>query len=103
MRPGDVLAKARRRARLTQRELAHRAGVPQSTIGRIETGTIDPRASTLDDLLHFCGEELGARRVLGSGVDRTLIRPLLALTPAERLDVATASARNLDDLIRSRR
>lgn len=97
------MLQARRRAGLTQRDLSRRAGVPQSTIARIESGQIDPRASTLDRLLRECGEELATQRRLGLGVDRTLIRPLLELTPKERLEVATKSARNLATLLRSRR
>jgi hypothetical protein len=40
----------------------------------------------------------------GTGVDRTLIRNMLALTPAERVKVLVASARNLAELLaRARR
>ena len=35
----------------------------------------------------------------GTGVDRTLIRNLLALTPAERARIAVESARNLAALL----
>jgi predicted transcriptional regulator len=42
----DVLSRARHRAGLTQRELAERAAVPQSTVGRIEAGLVDPRVGT---------------------------------------------------------
>ena len=35
----------------------------------------------------------------GAGVDRTLIRNLLALTPAERARIAVESARNLTALL----
>jgi hypothetical protein len=35
----------------------------------------------------------------GTGVDRTLIRSLLALTPAERARIAVESARNLTALL----
>jgi len=34
--PGQMLRSARRLARMSQREVADRAGVPKSTIGRIE-------------------------------------------------------------------
>lgn len=39
---GDVLSKARRRAKLTQAALAERVGVHQVTIARLETGARRP-------------------------------------------------------------
>ena len=47
----EKLREERRRAALTQRELAERAGVGINTIVRIETGEIsEPRVSTLRKL-----------------------------------------------------
>ncbi len=92
MSPRSTLAAARRRAGLTQRQLAQRTRVPQSTIGRIETGAIDPKASTLDRLLRACGSELEAVPRLGEGIDRSLIRNQLRLTPRQRLENASAAA-----------
>ena len=82
---GAVLAAARRRAGLSQRRLAVAAGVPQSTVGRIEAELIDPRASTLRALLRACGEDLESVPRLGIGIDRSQIQERLALTPRERL------------------
>ncbi len=87
---------ARRQAGLTQRQLAERAGVPQSTVGRIENGSLDPRTGTLDRLLKACGRELHAVPRPGEGVDRTQIRERLRLTPTERVDHAVAAARNIE-------
>jgi transcriptional regulator with XRE-family HTH domain len=87
------LRDARRRAGISQRILAERAGVPQSTVGRIEAGLIDPRASTLRHLLRVCGMDLATEPRLGEGVDRTQIRERLARTPRQRLeDLASAAA-----------
>ena len=82
---GEAVRAARRRAGLSQRELAVRTGLPQSTVGRIESGFVDPRSSTVVKLLAACGEELALTRSLGQGVDRTLIAEQLKLTPKERL------------------
>lgn len=85
---------------MTQRSLAARAGMPQSTVGRIESGVIAPRIDTLLDLLHACGHDLELQRRLGEGVDRGQIRERLALTPRRRLDdlaKAAASIRRLRD------
>ncbi len=63
MRATALLRTARHRAGLTQRELASRTGIPQSTIARIENGQTDPRMSTLNTLLVGCGQML-----VGSGL-----------------------------------
>jgi transcriptional regulator with XRE-family HTH domain len=86
-----LLRYARRRASLTQRDLAERAGVPQSTVARIESSAVDPSVSLLSRLLRACGASLLAIPGNGEGVDRTLIRAMLD-TPAERLASAGAEA-----------
>lgn len=77
--------------------------MPQSTIGRIETGVLDPRATTLDRLLRACGEELRAAPRRGVGVDRSLIRAMLALTPAERVEAMVSASADLGRLRRRAR
>jgi glycine hydroxymethyltransferase len=53
---GDLVRQARRSADLSQRELARRAGVPQSTVGRIESGEARcPRWITMVGLMHAAG------------------------------------------------
>jgi predicted transcriptional regulator len=73
--------------------LASRVGVPQSAVARIESGAADARVATLERLLRACDAELSLRVLPGRGVDRTLIRSLLRLSPADRLDAAAAVAR----------
>jgi transcriptional regulator with XRE-family HTH domain len=89
---GILLRKARNRAGLSQRSLAAKAGVPQSTVGRIETGAIEPRIDTLLRILHASGHDLELGPRLGEGVDRAQIRERLALTPRQRLEDLTAAA-----------
>jgi transcriptional regulator with XRE-family HTH domain len=96
MNPAGRLRYARRRARLTQRQLAARAGVPQPAIARIESGRSVPRVDTFTRLLDACGISLELRAA--PGVDRTAMRELLRLTPRERLDLAVVEARNLEAL-----
>jgi transcriptional regulator with XRE-family HTH domain len=69
--------------------------MPQSAIARIERGRITPGFDAVQRLLGACGMQLdlGSRR--GVGIDRTVIRELLRLTPAERLRLAAAAANNL--------
>ena len=79
-----VLLEARAEARISQRELARRSGVPQAAISRIERGLVSPRTDTLDRLLRSCSRDLEVVERPGTGLDRTLIRERLRLTPAER-------------------
>lgn len=95
MKAARALRYGRRRAGLTQRELAQRSGIPQSTIGRIESGAVDPRVGTLTALLRACGFDLEVEPLLGQGVDRSQLQEMLRLTPTERLVNATVAARGL--------
>ncbi|MDP8976577.1 MAG: helix-turn-helix domain-containing protein [Actinomycetota bacterium] len=95
MNAAQALLHARRRAKLTQRQLAAATGVAQPTIARIERGREVPRVDTLDRLLRACGDTVEAVPLAGVGVDRTLIRELLRLTPAERVDRAAGDAEAL--------
>ena len=62
MRPelaaGHLLSEARRRAGLTQMELATRAGVTQSVISAYESGHRQPAVPTLAALIEATGHEL---------------------------------------------
>jgi transcriptional regulator with XRE-family HTH domain len=103
MKTAQRLNQARRAAGLSQRELAARAGVPQSAIARIERGQQVPQVDTFERLLQACGFELrvGPRR--SEGVDRSQIREWLALSPAERARRAVGYGRALDRARTARR
>ena len=78
--------------------------MPQSRIAKIESGVVVPRVDTLDRLLAACGEGLEAVPRPGIGLDRSIARELLSLTPQERARVATESNRNvMESLRRARR
>ena len=62
---GRMLPYARSRAKLTQRELAQKSGIPQETIARIERGRVDPRTGTLDRLLEGVRVRAGGRTTTG--------------------------------------
>ena len=89
----SLVRESRKRAGLTQTELGHRAGVPQSTIARIESGARTPSTDMVERLVRAAGFEVRARLgepdpETGSLFSRTLHR-----TPAERLVDATRAAR----------
>jgi hypothetical protein len=75
--------------------------VAQPTIARIELGQADPRVGTLNRLLGACGAMIESVPVAGSGIDRTEIRVLLALTPAQRMATLGDEASTLDRLSRA--
>ncbi len=87
----NLLVEARRRAGLSQRELAARARVGQQEIARYERGRVTPSLERLRQLIAACGLELtfGLARADGSYDD--VISRMLAVQPAQRL------ARGLED------
>lgn len=105
MNAARLLLHARRRAGLSQRALARSAGVPQSTVARIETRQLAPRIDTVERLLRAAGQTLALEPAIGLGVDRSQIRELRRLTPAERARLAVADATagaDLDERLRPR-
>jgi predicted transcriptional regulator len=99
MEASAALRRARSDAGLSQRALARRADVPQPAIARIEQGRVTPRVDTLTHLLAACGRELTLTSRPGQGIDRTVIRRLLKLTPLQRLELAVTEATNMDELL----
>jgi predicted transcriptional regulator len=102
MNAARLLKHARRSAGLSQRALGRAAAIPQSTVARIELGTIYPRSDTLERLLDAAGRTLVSEAKAGYGVDRTQLRALLSVTPSERIRLLTADARSLQALDRVR-
>jgi transcriptional regulator with XRE-family HTH domain len=90
-----MLRYARRRAGLTQRDLARATGVPQPAIARIESGVVTPSVDTLERLLAGAGATIEVAPRPGIGVDRTLIREALGRTPEERVLAAGQAGRSL--------
>lgn len=93
MSAARLLRQARRSAGLSQKALGAAAGIPQSTVARIETGTIYPRVDTLERLLGAAGRTLVSEERAGYGIDRTQIAALRTMTPTERLRRLAAEAR----------
>lgn len=87
---GRMVREARHRAKLTQRQLAAKAGIPQETIARIERARTDPRVTTLDRLLAACELGLEVAPRLGIGIDRTQIAERLSVPMERRLAIAMA-------------
>lgn len=100
LEPGLLLREARLRHGLSQERLARRAGTTQSAISRIEQERGSPTVKTLAELLHLMGEDLVlTTEKRNSGIDLTLNRANLDLTPAERVERGLGFA----DLVRRNR
>src|SRR5438132_12262161 len=87
--PAALLREARRRAGLSQRQLAHRARTAQSVVARIERGQTSPSWDTLARLLAAAGfeldSELAPRLATRSHMLADVTR-ILRLSPQQRLD-----------------
>lgn len=57
-RLASSLIKARLESKLTQQELAEKAGVTQNTITRLESGTTNPTIGTVNRVAGTLGKEL---------------------------------------------
>lgn len=84
---------SRKRAGLSQAELARRAGVAKSTIGRIESGTREPAAAMVERLVRAAGFEIRSSLVESDPGTDSMFERTLRRTPAERLADATRIAR----------
>jgi transcriptional regulator with XRE-family HTH domain len=77
---------ARRRAGLTQTDLARQLGKSQATIASLERPGANPTVETLDEVLRATGHRLELKAVPHrSSVDETLVARNLRISPAERL------------------
>ncbi|MBS1870407.1 MAG: helix-turn-helix domain-containing protein [Actinobacteria bacterium] len=104
MSPSVLVRDARKRAGLTQAELAERAGVTQSVIARLERGGGNPTFLTLERVLHAAGHRLELNAVHQGlrTVDETLIAQQLALSPGERIRALDAHLATADVLLNAR-
>jgi len=104
MRGRDLIREARRRAGLSQRELARRMHTSQSVIARWESGATRPSFDTVVRIARACGFELDVHfvpRSEGFDHDWSLAEQNLALTPEERL-ANHAAARAFGDSLERR-
>lgn len=85
--PGELLRETRVRHRLSQEQLAIRAGTTQSAIARIERDKTSPSIRTLTVLFQAMEEDfVFGTRPRDWGVDLDLNRKNLEYTPTERVE-----------------
>lgn len=95
---GDLIREARRRADLTQQELAGRAGTTQSAVARWEAGGVDPGFDTVRRMLRHCGFDLLVALEPYDDSDLMQAKQLLRMTPSARVDQVTQTAAFVADL-----
>jgi len=85
MRSADLLVAGRRRAGLSQEQLASRLGRTQSTIARWENGYQHPPLESVAEALHACGLELTVGMARYDDSYETLIAGQLLMEPVDRV------------------
>jgi transcriptional regulator with XRE-family HTH domain len=85
MRGVHLVREARKRAGLTQAELAARAGTTQSAVARVESGRVSPSLERLTELVQAAGFDIDVRLIPFDDHDTSLAFRNLTLTPAERV------------------
>ena len=83
---GGLIREARRRAGLTQQELASRADTAQPAIARWESGRTAVSFDDVIRLVRLCGLDLDINVVIRDDSDVTQAARLADLTGQERLD-----------------
>ena len=86
MKGWQFVREARRRARLTQAELAARTGTTQSSIARLESGKEAPTLERIVELVRACGFDLNIGMVPLDEAEWASVEALLRLTPAQRVE-----------------
>ena len=81
---GDLVREARRRAGLTQAELAERLGTSQSAVARWERGAAHPSLETLRAVVRGCGFDLAFHMSRADDSNVTIIDEHLRMTTQER-------------------
>ena len=82
----DFVREARKRARLTQRQLAEKAGTTQSAIARLESGRTQPSFETVLRLVRLCGMDLDIMLTERDESDWIQAQRQLMLTPGRRAE-----------------
>ena len=98
MTGADLVREARRRAGLTQRELAERAGTTQSAVARLESGRTSPSFDSVLRLIRLCGFRLDVALDPYDDSDVAQAEALLRMSVDERLERLTTVVDRLREL-----
>jgi transcriptional regulator with XRE-family HTH domain len=96
MTAGTLIKDARKKAGLSQAELANRLNTTQSAVARLESPRSNPRLDTLDRAIAATGRELELSfRAAAPQVDETMTASNLRKSSAERLRYFAAAYNDL--------
>ena len=98
MKGGSIIREARKRAGLTQRQLAELLSTTQAVVARWETGKSSPTFDRVVQAVRACGLDLSVRIVNRDDEHSLLIDDALRLAPVERLERLTKSRNALEGL-----
>lgn len=98
MTGADLVREARKRAGLTQRELAERSGTTQSAVARLESGRTSPSFDLVLRLVRACGLRLDVALEEYDDSDVAQAEALLRMTLDERVDRLTRVVGSLREL-----
>jgi Predicted transcriptional regulator with C-terminal CBS domains len=85
MQAGDLIREARKRAGLTQRELAERLGTTQSAIARLEGGGTEPSYERVAEAVRACGLDLVPQLLRADEADWSVASSNLTVGPDARV------------------
>ena len=93
-----LIVEARKRAGITQAELARRMGTHQPVIARWESGGTRPDLATVQRAVRAAGFELTLALTIADDHDVTLIRRQLGLAPHQRLSTMVSAVQALSGM-----
>ncbi len=92
-----IIREARKRAGLSQRELAQRLGTTQAVIARWEAGHNSPSFDRVLEAVRACDLDLGIRIFTRDDQHALLIDDALRLSAGQRLDVIARNREAMED------
>ena len=95
---GELVREARKRARMTQAQLAELAGTTQSAIARMESGRTSPSFEQVERLMRLCGFQLIVELAPYDDSDIVQAEALLRATPDDRLRRLESTIRFVNEL-----
>lgn len=93
MSGGTLIRETRRRAGLTQADLARRLGTTQSAVARLERGRTEPSFARVAEALRACGFRLVPQVVADDEADWSVASLNLLVGPDERVRRHAAALR----------